>query len=255
VNGELETILRAGFSNARAIEPSDADIARVLARAQRRRGRWRWRLGRGPTILLAGAALVLGAGAAAELISRDTEIDEHVRNQGPFKSSGEAALDRLIARARTKAKFAPLADTFSIEARQDSPDGGLDWALIVWRSETGGWCHAAARQGGDKVGVVREDGRFVEFPFHEGNACTPGPLAPDEASFTTNTYAGGPTLVHGVAGRAVASIEVDGLPGVTKLAVTDRGAFLAVIPQEIRDPTLRLVLVLRDGTRRAVGRP
>jgi aspartyl-tRNA(Asn)/glutamyl-tRNA(Gln) amidotransferase subunit B len=41
--------------------------------------------------------VLVGGGVVAEVIDRDRDIDEIVRNQGPLPSSGDAALDRLVA--------------------------------------------------------------------------------------------------------------------------------------------------------------
>jgi hypothetical protein len=251
VSYDFDSFLYSAFEPLRAVEPTPNEIRAILERTRRRR----WRLRRRRTLAVALAALAIGGGATAALLDRDAQIDNQVRNQGPFESSGDPALDRLIAEARTKPALAPIADTFSVEVRAADPAGGPDWVLVVWRSETGGWCNVPARERGAEIGVLDESGQFTPFPFHTGGACTPAPLAADTAHVAAISYPGGPTILHGVAGRRVVHIHVTGLEGLSEVTPSKRGGLMVVLPQATRSPTLDVELELDDGTRQPlVGR-
>jgi hypothetical protein len=246
MNQDLDLILYAGLASARAAEPSPADVRAVVARADRRR--WRWRLRRKQSLVLVLAGLAISGGAAATLLDNDRNIDEAVRNHGAFPSSGDPALDRLIAEAKTRPELAPLANTFTVEAQVVDPAGGPPWVLVVWRSKSGGWCKVAARQEGGQIGSLAADGSMHAFPFHEGGVCTAQPLGPDDATLDATSYPAGPTVVYGVAGRDVARVRLSGLPGLSELATSKRGAFMAIIPEPVPRPRPKADLVLRDGT-------
>lgn len=246
----FDELVAQAFEPAREAELTDREFAAAAARARRR---WWQRFRRGPALIAVAAALVVGGGAVAGLFDRDEQIDQQVRQRGPFTSSGDPALDRLIAAARTRPGLAPLAATFTLEARAPDPVGGRDWVQVVWRTKTAGWCSYPGRAMGDEIKATRPDGGLGGFPFEEGGSCSDRPLTADGALVLARTYAGGPTVVHGVAGKSVAAVRVPGIPGVGELAPTGRGGFMAVVPQEIRSPSLRAELVLRDGTVRTVG--
>jgi hypothetical protein len=246
---EFDAFLYRAFEPVRELEPSAALVRGALARAERRR----WRFGRRGTLAIALAALMVGGGAVAELINNDRQIDEQVRNQGTLQSSGDPALDRLVARARTKPELAPIADTISVDARQADPRGGLDWVLVVWRTQTGGWCSFPARQQGDQIGARMSSGQLRPFQFAEGGDCSSAPLAVDDVRPQLTFYPGGPTVLHGVAGRAVAVLTISGLAGVSELKPGERGGFMAVVPQEVSTASLSIDIELKDGSHKSLN--
>ncbi|MEA2494927.1 MAG: hypothetical protein QOJ29_2838 [Thermoleophilaceae bacterium] len=246
---EFDAFLYRAFEPVRELEPSAALVRGAVTRAERRR----WRFGRRGTLAVALAALMVGGGAVAELMNNDRKIDEQVRNQGPLQSSGDPALDRLVAQARTKPELAPIANTISVEARQPDPRGGLDWVLVVWRTQSGGWCSLPARQQGDQIGARRSvAGQLRPFQFAEGGACSSPPLTVDEVRPQLTSYPGGPTILHGVAGRAVAALTISGLPGVDALKPGERGGFMAVVPQEVTPASLTIDIGLKDGSHKSL---
>jgi hypothetical protein len=246
----FDQMVADAIAAARTAELSDAEVRTIVTRAQRR---WWHRFMRGPALIAVGAALVIAGGAAAGLFDRDAQIDKQVVQQGPFKSSGSPALDRLIAASQTKPALAPLAGTFTLETRVADPAGGAPWVLVVWRTRTGGWCTYPGREQAGRILGTRTNGALGTFPFQEGGSCSDKPLARDGVNVAAQTYAGGPTTVHGVVGKDVVAVRVPTVPGVGELTPSDRGGFLAVIPGEDRSPTLRLELQLRDGRTRIVG--
>lgn len=246
---DIDTLLNQGFEPLRSLEPSPVQIQTALRGAERRRP---WpRLRRRNGLVIALAALAIGGGATAALIDRDTQLDEQVRNHGPLPSSGDRALDRLIAAAKTKPSLAPVAKTFSIEVRAADPLGGPEWVLVVWRTKTAGWCSLPAREQGERLGEIAEDGRFRPYPFAEGGSCSARPLGATEAGMVLENRPGVATIVSGVAGRDVAQVEVrvKGLPGVRTLTPSRRGGFMAVLPDLGRHLGFRATKILRDGTR------
>jgi hypothetical protein len=250
MNQDLDYTLARLLAPARAAEPTALELRTVLDRS----GRRRFRLRRGRSLAALLAALVVAGGAAAGLLGPDRNIDERVRNNGAFQSTGDPALDRLVAAARTHPDFAPLADTFSIEARVADPTGEPAWALVVWRTETAGWCAQAAREQAGRIGEIDAAGGFQPFPFHEGGVCTSGSLAPDGALFFSEFHAGRQAIVYGVAGRDVAAVSVTGIAGVGELTPSARGGFMAVVPwSEAGPPRPRAILRLRNGRTRAIN--
>jgi hypothetical protein len=245
----IDAILERAFETARTMEPAPADVRAVIARSRRRR-----RFGRGPALILVGAALVAGGGAVADILSRDQQIDAQVTNSGPLPSSGEAGLDRLIALAKTKKEFAPIAATFSIEGSAPDPKGGPEWVLVVWRTQTGGWCTLAARRDGDKIGGSGPDGQLLPFPFQEGNSCSTAPLKPDDASMGLLQLPDVATIVSGIAGPDVAAVNVTAPPEAGRLVPSPRGGILAVLPPRPEHyPSFKGDVELRDGSHHPIG--
>ena len=70
-----------------------------------------------------------------------------------------------------------VAGSRSLERRVADPRGGLDWGLLVGRSETGRICLFADRLESGKVGRVDGDGRFRPRPEARTDSC--GELGPD----------------------------------------------------------------------------
>jgi hypothetical protein len=149
--------------------------------------------------------------------------------------------------------LAPLARTFSLETRVPDPTGAAPWVLVVWRTRAGGWCSYPGRERGGQILGTTPNGALGGFPFQEGGSCSERPLDANEATVLARTFPGGPTVVHGVAGKDVVKVRVPSLPGVGELTPSKRGAFMAVLPDEIRAPTLRVVLEQSNGSQRVVG--
>ena len=238
---------RQAFAPLREVEPTERELAalrnRLAIRQRPRRQRLR-------VALVVAIFLLLAIGAAAAFFDFDEWLDERIEEVGPLPSSGDPALDRLIAEARTRPEFAPLARSFSFAREVRDPGGGPSWVLVVWRTRTGGWCEHPGRRVGGRVGGLTRSGHFIAFPFQEGRSCTAAPLADDVATVNTDTYPGGPTVVHGVAGDSVAVVRVSGLGENLELRPGKRGGLLAVVDREERRPQLRVEAELRDGTTR-----
>lgn len=249
---DIDAVLTTAFEPLRSLEPTNGQIQAALRGAERRPRRWRLRRRNGLVIAL--AALAIGGAATAGLLNRDSQIDEQVRNHGPLPSSGDRALDRLIAEAKTKPGLAPIANTFSIEARAADPSGGPEWVLVVWRTRTAGWCSLPARQRGTEIGAIDEKGGFHAYPFESGGSCSERTLSPREVGIGVTSYAAGPTIISGVAGKDVAQVDVriKGVDGESRLTPSRRGGFMAVLGQETRRLSFEAEAILRDGTRKRI---
>jgi hypothetical protein len=138
-----------------------------------------------------------------------------------------------------------VAGSRSLERRVADPGGGLDWGLLVGRSETGRVCLFADRHKDGKVGRVGADGRFTPRPEAPTDSC--GDLSPgsrDPALVMANAV-DGVLVIHGVAGPRVARVVV----GAEELELSRKRAFLTVRRGNPEDLVGHPVTVhLTDGT-------
>jgi hypothetical protein len=144
-----------------------------------------------------------------------------------------------------------VANTFTSERTVADPAGGPSWTLVVWRTQTGGWCSYPGRRRGEEIGSIDAAGKFTAFPFHQSSACTTR-VGAGTVALQVDVPPGGPTVVSGVAGKDVVRLDVAGVPGLDALFPSARGGFLAVVPGAVKVSQLDIEAELRDGSRRRV---
>lgn len=199
--------------------PGLDELGDELGRAARRRSTRRspLRLGRG--VAVAGATLLIAAGAAtaARLIAvGEPVLDERDLPEGLRPEDGER---RIVVRA---------AD----------PSGGLVWGASVYRSADGRACILAGVQRGASLGVV-DDGRFRPYSQQTRGSC--GDLRRTDVFFTTQTVRQpSRTLVFGRTDARARVIRIRSGAESRTVGVTDGGAFLVVFDDDLDSSTLRV---------------
>jgi hypothetical protein len=216
-----------------AIDRLGADLEAAIARDGRRRGLLRLPRFLPPVVL---ATLVLAAAAVGTtgIIREGISV--------PWSGSGKSAARPL-----------PLEPT-----RADDPAGGPAWGI---RLATAGplLCETVGQVMGGRIGIVR--GRlFHALPaaFHDSCARVPagGAIVHWSQYPGPNVGArGARTVVHGIAGRQVALVEVlDGAVSRT-LSPSPRGAFVSAFAG-LRSPReLEVQVSRRNGTTTIYGGP
>jgi hypothetical protein len=98
----------------------------------------------------------------------------------------------------------------SLEQRAPDPRGGLEWGLLVGRSETGRVCLFAGRLKDGQVGRVNLDGSFTPRPEAPTDSC--GELSGEtrDPALVIVTAADGDLVFHGAAGPKVTTVTLAG---------------------------------------------
>ncbi|WP_320669373.1 hypothetical protein [Patulibacter defluvii] len=206
------------------IDGLERDLVRAAARRagvaepRRLRGKrvGRWSL---PTVL---AAIVLslgvtaGAAAATLLALRGAVIPAPAKEDVPPTQTP----------VPTSARVLPL--------RVEDPDAAVPpWTLRIARSETGYTCSTVGQVRDGAFGLVGLDGRFRTMAEGVTDACGAEQRGPRATLVGARVFDGRRprdvrTVVSGVAGAGLRSVEVDGVDGPRRLPVASGGAFLTV---------------------------
>lgn len=152
-------------------------------------------------------------------------------------------------RAAFSADQRPLPSTARLAGVQVAdPEGGLPWGLRLSHTPAGDPCVSLGRVYGGKVGTV-QGGQFRELADFGPQNCThlteERPLSLITAHLPND---GAPrTVIHGVASKRIASIDVTLNDSKPVTLTPDRdGAFLLVA---VGDPSMSYVVHHRDGTK------
>jgi hypothetical protein len=133
---------------------------------------------------------------------------------------------------------APVPGTLSVEARAADPDSAAaPWVVRTYATEGGQTCADFGREVDGKVGLLDGDGSFHERRPEDagGNCGDPDAAAglilaatfyPDDP--TTKAYEAPRTILHGLAGSHVTSVEASWPDGRRQVELSPRGAFIQV---------------------------
>ena len=135
---------------------------------------------------------------------------------------------------------------------------GRDWAVTVFKARNGSTCAAPGRKEGNVVGSVgdKAGSPIKPYPIEEGASCADLRVTTALAAITDSNASGSPgTTVHGVAGPKVRSVTIT-VKGVSRdLALSPRGAFLAVLGPDVSITDVTVEATLKDGTREVLADP
>lgn len=149
----------------------------------------------------------------------------------------------------------PLAGTVTVDARVDSPNGGPDYGLLMWRTENGSICSANGRMiGADRVGAWDPRGSFFDFPIGEGAACNlPANLTREQPFAASLGFQWGNSklMLTGVAIPDVEKVVVDAPGTKRELTPGPHGGVLALIDNK-SSGRVHLKVVFKDGTTKEV---
>ena len=142
------------------------------------------------------------------------------------------------------------------------PDGGLDWTVRTYPSQTGWTCAEAGRTDGKAFGRVGTDDEIVPLELPELGSCAA--VEEDKFALWINHYpASGGRQARAVIFGAIATAEVTGVAvtadGTREELPVTRGAFLDVLPESSLAGTV-VTVTFADGktqetTLRAAPRP
>lgn len=142
--------------------------------------------------------------------------------------------------------------TDSVEGRVADPGGGgPPWSVVVFRSRDGRTCAAAGRNVDGKVGAINR-GRFSEYPIRDGASCADLDSVPAGVQITSRVGDDENTVVHGVAGDDVRSIEIRTPSGAVTPAIGRRGGFVAVFPSTVAIDEIDVIARLASGAERVL---
>jgi hypothetical protein len=223
------------------IEGLEGDLVEAARRLAGRRAAEHQRGPRGRsslrTALMAAAIVVLTAGTAAAgtLLALRGSV--------------------ILAPEAVPPEQTPASGTSRVsELRAADPASGEPpWTLRVARSETGLLCSTVGQVQGGRFGLVGMDGRFRTIAEGVSDSC--GSERHDAASligarvFDARRRPGVRTVVSGVAGSTLHSVELDAGGQSRRVPIGDGGTFLAPLRGYPEDLAIRVTLRFASGRR------
>jgi hypothetical protein len=149
----------------------------------------------------------------------------------------------------------PVAASVRIGPTAADPTGGIDWALRVYTSTSGGSCVEAGRVTGDGFRQIDATGAQRALPLAAAATC--GDLATEPVILAVNAYPArgdrdARTVLFGRASPSVAEILVQRRDGSVQArpAIGAAGGFLLPLAGTIAASELPVTITLDDGRRR-----
>lgn len=206
----------------RVLEELGAELDGAIEREQRRRGPRLFLL------TLLATLCVTGVATASYLLTGSPIPGAHERDV-PDESTPLRSTARLMG----------------IDA--PDPGAGRSWDMRVSRSRTGQLCLAVGQVADGRLGIVGIDERWRALPQLGYDTCGQGPLLVGARVFDAPRLEDVRTVVSGVAGPGVTSVEVSG----RALELGPEGTFLTVFAgyPEDSSPVVRL----RGSTERTIA--
>jgi len=144
------------------------------------------------------------------------------------------------------------SETVDRRARNPRQDDRLPLAVLVFRSRDGRTCAAHGQELDGRVGaVMRERGRFEEYPLEQGASCIDFDDAPAGVQAIAGSTGDTPTVVFGVAGPTVARILVSSPQGaLVPLEQGPRGGFILALDADVGLDQIDVFAELKTGETR-----
>lgn len=166
---------------------------------------------------------------------------------------GAAAASALVGPPAPPAPAnpAPVPGTGRVDRSEPDPDGGPDWAVRLYESETGAACVELGRTSGGRFGRLDDDGRLEPLPLRAAGACAN--LAVDPLVLAVNRVAAraaqpARTIVFGRAGAGVVAVRVRRAGAVpARPALGAGGGFLLPLAGLLEPSRLPVSVTLSDG--------
>lgn len=170
-------------------------------------------------------------------------------------SAASAFVNGAIEPGPVSESQVPVVDSVRVGPIAADPGGGIDWALRMYTSTSGGSCVEVGRVTGGRFGQIDAAGVYRTLPLDAVAAC--GDLATEPIIVAVNAYPargdrGARTVFFGRTSPSVAGILVHRGDGSVQArpAISATGGFLLPLAGTIAASELPVTITLDDGRRR-----